>query len=605
MRKKGIIILLVILSLIAVIAFFTRDRYIERALESAGQDVAGAKVEIDGFHFSLFTLTCSWDRLQVADRDNTWRNILETGRVTFSMEARPLFWRRVIIKEMSFENARSGTKRETDGFIPEKRAPRTDKKPGMVEKAKAALAGQMKELPVLDLSRLGKELQIDSLVNLNNLETFRGYSELKQFADSAFTYWKQQEDPKSYDDRLAKLEADIASLNLDNIKNVIALAEALKKIRDIQKNATSLKNDVTGTYTSLTRTFTDLDTRLKDVDAGLQSDVEKAQRLAKLRDLDVKDVSLLLFGDPLVHKAEKLLDFVALARTYLPTAGKALSHEKKKTPSRFKGQDIRFPFKHRYPKFLLRKAHFSAASAAGDTSKAFFLDGTVTGVTTEPELYGEPTSFSLTLKKTSGNTYGIRGIFDHTAALPHDSLKVTAANVNLGEIMLQSGDDFPRTVNAPACDLSLSGIFGESALDITLNMDAAPVTFSYNGEADNRISRIVRDVLAGLTRVTLSAQLKGDTSGYTLRMNSNVDRMLARQIRTTLENTVRQAQQQVEAYVRSEADSRRKEIQTLIGANRLTTFAEVDTIRQQLQIRMDEIEKRKKEIERRISGGGS
>ncbi|MBD3289479.1 hypothetical protein GF337_11805, partial [candidate division KSB1 bacterium] len=109
MRKKGLIILLVIIAIFAVIAYFARDIYFERALESAGRAIAGAKVEIDDFDFSLFKMECSWNRLQVADKNNPWYNILETGRAAFDLEVRPLFWKRVIIREMALENVRSGT----------------------------------------------------------------------------------------------------------------------------------------------------------------------------------------------------------------------------------------------------------------------------------------------------------------------------------------------------------------------------------------------------------------------------------------------------------------------------------------------------------------
>ena len=600
MRKKGIIILVVIIVIFAVIAFFARDRYLERAIESVGQSIAGAKVEIDNFHFSLFKLTCSWDRIQVADKNDTWRNILETGKASFVLETRPLFWKRVIIKEMALENVRSGTKRTTDGKIPKKPVQPSDDKPGMADKAKTALAKQMKELPVFDLSGLGKELKIDSLVNVNNLETVQGYIKLKSYSDSTFKYWEKQADTQPYVTRLAKLETNIKSLNIDNIKDIAALTDALKKLKDIQKEVKSLKSEVGGKYKSLTQTFDDVQTKLNDAKSRLQDDIKKAQQLARLKDLDVKDVSLLLFGDPVVQKAEKILDYVALGRKYLPKAKKAVHSDKKKSPPRFKGQNIRFPFHYRYPKFLLRKANFSAASAAGDTSRAYFLEGNLTGLTNDPGVYARPTRFKLNLKKLSGNAYDISGSMDHTTDVMHDSLWITAANFGLGEVKLKKSKYFPRALNAKKGDITLAGFFAGDAINIKLNMDAKPVTFLYETDAKDRISRIVREVLAGLNQVTLTAQMKGDTSDYKLRMNSNVDQILAKEVRKTLEKNLRQAQQQVEDYVRAEAGKRRKEVEDLIEKNRKKIYAELEKVNQQVQARVDEIEKRKKEVEQRI-----
>jgi len=600
MRKKGIIILVVIIIIFAVFAFFTRDRYLERAVESIGQSIAGARVEIDRFHFSLFTLTCSWDRLQVADKNNTWFNIVETGRASFVIETRPLFWKRVIIKEMALENLRTGTRRSTDGFIPKKPAPPSDEEPGFADKAKAALAQQMKDMPVFDLSGLGKKLKIDSLVNVDNLASVQQYKKLKSYSDSTFAYWEKQADTKPYAERLAKLEGSIKSLNIDAIKDIAGLTEALKKLTDIQKEIKSLKGDVEGKYTTLTTTFTDIQTKLAEAKSGVQDDIKRAQQLAQLRDLDVKDVSLLLFGDPIVNKAEKLLDYVALGRKYLPYAKKAIHSEKESSPPRFKGQDIRFPFHYRYPEFLLRTAKFSAATAAGDTSRAYFLDGNLTGLTTEPGLYARPTRFSVNVKKISGNAYDISGSLDHTTDMMRDSLWLTAANFGLGEVTLKPSKYFPRAISARKGDVTLAGFFIGDDIDIKLNIAARPVTFTYETEARDRVSQVVREVLLAITDVTVSARMHGTGSDFSLGMNSNVDKVLSQQIKNTLEKNLRQAQQQVEEYVRAEADKRRKEVEALVDENKKKIYTEVEKLNQQVLSRVDEVEKRKKDLEKRI-----
>ena len=103
--------------------------------------------------------------------------------------------------------------------------------------------------------------------------------------------------------------------------------------------------------------------------ADLKKDIDRAKQLANLKELDVKDVSMLLFGKPIVNKTQQLLNYVALARKYLPTIKKLKGTEKQKNPPRFKGQNIYFPFHYRYPKFLLRKAIFSAATAAGEAAR--------------------------------------------------------------------------------------------------------------------------------------------------------------------------------------------------------------------------------------------
>jgi len=602
MRKKAIIILIVIIAIFAVFAFFARDRYLERAVERTGELIAGARVEVDNFHFSLFKMTCSWDRLQVANKNNPWYNIVETGKASFVVETRPLFWKRIIIKEMVLQNVINGTKRTSDGSLPKKEVKQAEQseKPGMVSKVSAALKKQAGELPVFDLSGLGKKLKVDSLIDVNNLKTVQEYQNLKQTADSVFTFWQAQPKPETYLTRVKGVEDKVKTLRLDEIKDLPSLTSALSKLEDVRKEVKTLKKEVDEKHDNLKQSFNEVQSQYAAIQSGLKEDIDRAKQLAKLKELDVKDVSMLLFGEPVMKQSEKLLSYVSLGRRYLPTAKKALASKKVEKPPRFKGQDIHFPFHYRYPRFLLREAKLSAATAGGDTSRAFFLEGDLFGMTNEPAVYGKPTRFKLELKKVAGNLYDISGSLDHTKTVSHDSLWVSAKNFGLGEVKLKESKYFPKTVQAQKGDVKLAGFFIGDGIDLELNLKAAPIEFFYEKKASDRISQIVRDVLAGLNQLTLKAELVGDSSDYKLRMNSNVDNLLANQIKKTLEKNLREAQQQVEDYVKAEVDKRRKEVESLIEKNKQILLAEMDKAKQKVQEQYDELEKRKQEVQKRI-----
>ncbi len=601
MRKKGIIILIVIIIIFVVAAYFTRDYRIEKMLESIGQSIVGAKVEIDNFHFSVLKMECSWNRLQVASKADPWKNALETGNASFKLETRPLFWRRVIIKEMIMENVRSGTQRTTDGSLPKKEKPADkEEKPGFIKKASASIQKQITDLPVFDLSGLGKKLKVDSLIDVNNLQTVQGYEKLKENADSSFAYWEQQLKTQTYLERANEIEQKMKSLNLDEIKDVQAMTTALTKVNEIQKEVKSLKEEVEQKHSNLSETFTQLQSNVKSVRNKLDDDIDRAKKLAHLKDLDVKDVSLLLFGTPVVNKTEKILDYVALGRKYLPTVKKLKGKPKKESPPRLKGQDIRFPFHYRYPKFLLRQAKFSAATAAGDTSRAYFVEGNLTGLTNQPPVYGQPTRFNLDLNKVSGNAYQIKGSLDHIEELAKDSLWVTAANFAMGKVDLKPGKYFPSALNAKKGDVNLAGFFIGDEIDLKLDVVASPVEFIFQEKAKDKIAQIVRDVLNGLDRVTLTAKLTGEKNDYQMGMNSNVDRVLADQVKKTIAKNLREAQQQVENYVRAEAAKRREQVESLIEKKRETMYAELDKAKQKVQEKYDEFEEKKKELEKRI-----
>lgn len=601
MRKKGILILVVIILIVAVVGYFTRDRRIEKMFENIGQSVAGARVEIDNFHFSVLKMECSWNRLQIADKNDPWKNVLEIGRASFDLETRPLFWRRVIVKEMILENVRSGTQRKTDGSIPKKPEPATaSTEPGFFQKASASLQKQMGDLPVFDLSGLGKKLKIDSLVDINNLLTVQGYKKLELTADSSFKFWQSQLKTQTYLDRVNQLEQKMKTLKLDEIKDLNSLNNALTSMKDMQKEINSLRDEVGEKHSELTNTFNNLQTNFDNVKNSLKEDIDRAKQLASLKELDVKDVSLLLFGAPIVNQTEKVLGYVAIGRKYLPTVKKLKGTPKEKKPPRFKGQDIRFPFHYRYPKFLLRKAKLSAATAAGDTSRAYFVEGDLIGLTSQPEVYSKPTRFLMDLKKINGNLYEIKGSLDHITEIAHDSLWVSAKNFALGQVKLKKGKYFPSALQAKKGNVQLTGLFIGDNINFKMDVDAAPVEFIFDNPAKDKISQIVREVLMGLNRITLTAEMKGKQGDYKMRMNSNVDQVLANQVKQTIAKNLREAQQQVEDYVRAEADKRRVQVENLINEKRATVYAELDKAKQQVDEKKQEFDNKKKELDERI-----
>ncbi len=599
MRKKGVIIFLIIILIILLINYFTRDYRIEKMLENIGQSAAGAKVEIDNFHFSLLQMECSWDRLQVADKNDPWKNILETGRAQIKLESRPLFWRRVIIKNAILENVRSGTQRTSDGSIPE-RAKKEKSKPNFFDKAKKSLKQQLASMPVFDISGMGKKLKVDSLIDVNNLSTVQGYEKIKFTADSSFQYWQSQLKPDIYLSRINELEKKVKALKIEEMRDIKGISEGLQNIRKIRQEAESLKKEISEKHLALSATFSDIQNQIASVDKNLQKDIDRAKQLAHLKDLNVKDVSLILFGEPLVRKVEKILGYVALARKYIPSTSLTKSKPEKTSPPRLKGQDIYFPFHYRYPKFLLRNAKFSAATAAGDTAKAYFIEGNLTGLTNQPAVYGLPTKLNFNLMRVDGNRYAISSSFDHREEIPRDTVKLQAKNFRMGKIMLKKQKYFPIALSANKGDVELAGLFIGDKIDLSLNLVASPVKFIFENEAKEKVSKIIRDVLNGINQINLNAELIGETQDYQLKMNSNVDKVLANQIKLTLAKNLREAQLQVENYVRQQADLRRQKVEEVVRKNREALLAKMDMAKKMIEEKQKEFDEKKKQLEQKL-----
>ncbi len=121
MRKKFILFVLIPLIIVAVVVYFFIDRWVEAGLEYAGENAVGAKVEIDHLSVTLSPVGLKFARLQVADPDDPWKNLFETGKVQFAMNFGQLLRGKYIIETAEVNDLIVGTKRTTDGSLPEGR----------------------------------------------------------------------------------------------------------------------------------------------------------------------------------------------------------------------------------------------------------------------------------------------------------------------------------------------------------------------------------------------------------------------------------------------------------------------------------------------------
>ena len=90
---------------------------------------------------------------------------------------------------------------------------------------------------------------------------------------------------------------------------------------------------------------------------GLQDDYRRVLSLAQLPEISVKNVAKVLFGQRIINFTETVSGYIGTARYY---AAKFDSGEpKKESPPRFKGQDIHFSSRTRWPDFWVKQIGLS------------------------------------------------------------------------------------------------------------------------------------------------------------------------------------------------------------------------------------------------------
>lgn len=600
MRPKGIIGLLVVILIVVALAYVFSDAFIEGQIESFGESIVGAKVEVDDLDFSLIGLSISLDRLQVANPNDTWKNMIETGRVAFDMEVAPLARKKVIINDITMTDFRIGTQRETDGAIPKK--PKSDK-PGWVDKARESLMQQVAEAPVLNLGMLKRKINVDSLMATFDVQSVDKIQRVRGTADSTFKYWESTISDFKPKHDFQKIEHQIAEIKPKEVKSVEQLVSTFEKTRNLVETVNGIKNDFQTLKNNSTSGLSQITDSVAKFDDWVNEDFNRIKSKANIGEFSAQNVGKMLFGRAISLPTIDLLEYMGSARKYMPVAQQFMAAGKVEKPPRLEGQDIAFPLKDGKPDFLIEKIDISAATNQQDTSQALRFAGKITGITSQPHVYGKPLNFDLDALLPGAKAFGIRGELDHTGDIPKDRFQVNADGIRIGNIDLPKQPHLPTSIVASRGDFNANFAFIGDELDFKLQLDATPVQFQFPEGTSNSdvISKVTHSVFGSIERLNLSVGVTGKVDALKLKIGSNIDNILAQRIQDVIGESATAARQEIRKRLNAEVEPKKQEALAFIGNKKSEVTSKIDQLQSEIDAKLGLIEEKQKEIQKRIA----
>jgi uncharacterized protein (TIGR03545 family) len=301
MRKKFVFFLFVPLLALCIVVYLFIDRWVESGLESAGEGIVGAKVEIDNLRVSLSPVAIQFSRLQVANSHDPWKNVFETGKVRFALNFGQLLRGKYIIETMEVNGLILGTKRSTNGALP--KPPPKSESPSLVSDAVSSLSHEAQKAPVFDLNKIRKELKIDSLLNVKNLRSVQYIDTLKQRVQEAGAQWQATlNDIEKSKQRIADIQTRIKAINVNELKSLETITAAVGNANNAYKGLNELNETFKNRRTSVTDQINRLSASASAIDDLAKADYETVRRLARLPDLSTQGLTNLLLGREILQK---------------------------------------------------------------------------------------------------------------------------------------------------------------------------------------------------------------------------------------------------------------------------------------------------------------
>jgi len=584
MRWKAIVPLLLLLVLILIGYLLYADTLVERSIESLGADLVGAKVDLDEVDLSLREGRVRLVGLAAANPSSPMRNLVEASEIIADVRVVPLLEKKFVIEQASFRGVRFGTERSESGAL-ENPSPES----GRLVREISGWADRVR-IPPLNLAALNTVVDVGA-VSIDSLTTVTRARGTVAFADSVRSSWQQNLSQLNPAPLIDTARALVERLNRANplTLGLAGMTELANSSRTVMTSLTSTTDRLSDLDSNVRVTMDRLTGNVTGLVDARAADYAYARRLLRLPSLDAPDLSASLFGDMAVARLQPVLYWVNQAERYLPPGLNPRRYPGPKRPRRA-GVTVTFPKRNALPKFLVESADADLAiGGAGAAAGAYAAE--LSGLTTEPAIYGRP----------------LRAMVQRTgAAVGPTDVRVDLALDHTGSVISDSGSAFMNGIRLPQFALAGSRVqldlgTGLSELSIARTGDSIVGTWLWRSNAvrwsrgagsgeqgaeggeqaagsgeqgaegvAQRLGAFAEDFLwqtiASLEDVEITVRFSGSPTGPSLRIGSNVGRVLATNLRRELGARIEQAEQQVRQQVNRLVDQYVTQAETRVAA---------------------------------------
>ena len=528
-RWPGVIAFAIVTVLLASVWWLLVDGMIECAVERAGTQAVGARVELAAADLTLFPLGLTLSGLQVTDPEAPTTNAVEVKRISFLMDGLNLMRRKVIINEMTVDGVRFGTPRKASGAVGKQ-------EPGVVEQ----IAKTKFVLPSAQIPNVKDVLAKEELKSLKLAESLRADIQAEQ------DRWKQQvaelPDKAKFDEYKQRLDK-VKSSGKGGLSGIVGGAS---EAAAIQKDIRQDLDRVTTAKKTFESNLARLRTRLDEATKAPEEDLHRLRDKYALSPQGLANMSRALIEGPLGERVATALQWHARLQPYLQSAGERKGNAEVVKPLRGKGADVRFKERAPMPDVLVRAARVGLDLSAG------LVSGTIRNITPDQPVLGAPTTFEFAGEKLAGmQSLKLDGEINRVdPARPRDTAALKVRGYHFSDLALSANETLPVSVKDARADVDLqAGLRGEALeAGLTATLQAVRITTGEKPDA-GAVARAVASALSNVNSLHLKADITGTVKEYSVQISSDLDQVLQQALGRQMQEQARQFESRLRAAI--------------------------------------------------------
>ena len=348
-----------------------------------------------------------------------------------------------------------------------------------------------------------------------------------------------------------------------------------------------------------------LEDAIKGLKEEAEADYQALLALAKLPDIGNINYAEALLGKTMFKVSSVIFNVIGYLQKSLPAK---VDNPSKAKPTRG-GQNIVFPGRETYPRFLVKKIAISGKGTPDSSLDGFYVNGIVTGITSEPPIYGLPMTTALFAQTSNQTLIRLDGELNHVTPEFQDKIKLTLKGLSLPQLDLSDSKYLPSKILSGKAEINAVAKMNPDLmkLEFLITADNIKTDFSGNAEPDDLISEIVQNTLANINQVTVDYQLEQIKDQLEMKISSNLNQIIANRLQETVGEKVtgftHELRAEVDAKLLKEEkslDAVKQRYQQTVDAKLNEFQARINLEEQKIEAKRRELEAKKKELEREL-----
>ncbi len=593
MRTKAIFILIGFILIIGLIGFFWGNNMITWALEGTFQAIIGAKVDIEQFRLDPLNLAVRIGSIQITNPSDTWKNLIDTKNISFKLASEPLYEGKTVIDEIVVADLTFNAPRKTDGKLNKKILP------GKLGKSQSKLQQSIAKMPILNPKTITENLDTEKLTASYQFETDlsaeRINNELKDYQKRWDANVKGLENIKS---ELKSFDAKTAQIKSLNSKNVLELKEQLKLIKETQSSVKDLRTKIRATDDQFKKDNQALETAIKGLKEEAENDYRSLLALAKVPDLGSINYAEALLGKTLLNASTTVLKIADEIQKSLPVKVENPPKEKHARG----GQEITFPGRKTFPRFLIKKIAISGKGTPSSSMDGFYAKGIITGITSEPPIYGLPITADVFGRAPNQASLKLDGQINHSSPAFRDKINLKLENLPLTGIDLSDNDYLPSKIVSGKAKLDASVQMTPDSMNLNVLLTGSNIKSDYTEKhgSDDLVLEIVQKALANLDQVTVNYQLKRVQDQLEMKISSNLNQVITAGLKEAVGEKMTGFTNELRAKVDAKLLQEEQALEATKQEYQKELTTKINEVQMELKRKEQELETEKKALETKI-----